>query len=51
MIGFSRQECILMIKLRRMKWVGHVTQMGKEVIGRKARKKGTSRKAKMFVGG
>jgi hypothetical protein len=45
-----------MIKSRRMRWAGHVARMGGDeeciydIVG-KARRKGTTRKTKMYVGG
>jgi hypothetical protein len=38
---------IRIIKSRRMRWVGHVALMGEKVIGRKARRKETTRKTQM----
>jgi hypothetical protein len=40
---YSSPSIIRIIKLRRMRWVGHVARMG-EIIGRKARGKETTRK-------
>jgi hypothetical protein len=52
---YSSPSIIRIIKSRRMRWEGHVAQMGKEkclyVIGGKAREKETTRKTKMLVGG
>jgi hypothetical protein len=47
---YSSPSIIRIIKSRRMRWAGHVAQMGEEecvlVIDRKARGKGTTRKTK-----
>jgi hypothetical protein len=40
---YSLPSIIRIIKSKRMRWAGHVAQMG-EVIGRKARGKETTRK-------
>jgi hypothetical protein len=45
---YSSPSIIRIIKLRRMRWAGHVARMG-EVIGRKARGKKTTRKTKTQV--
>jgi hypothetical protein len=48
---YARPSIIRMIKSRRMKWAGHVAQMGgreyKYNIGGKARRKGPTSKIKM----
>jgi hypothetical protein len=50
---YSSPTITRMIKSRRIRWVGHVAQMGEKmkVTGGKARGKETTRKTKTYVGG
>jgi hypothetical protein len=49
---YSSPSVIRIIKLRRMRWAGHVAQMGeKKNVCMKARGRGTTRKTKTEVGG
>jgi hypothetical protein len=52
---YSPPNIIRMIKLRGMRWAGHVAIMGKKEEGvedlrRKSRRKETTRKTKTYVG-
>jgi hypothetical protein len=53
-ILYSSPNVIRKIRLRRMRWAGHVARMGEKSVqgfGRKARRKETTRKTEALMGG